>query len=140
MCAMDDAAAAALRDLYSDLEIDGRVLDLGGTTAERFEFPPDALVAYDGDRGALPFDDAEFDDVIVHGEVAHDAFPEVGRILKPGGHFVCTFIGGPDDAGRVKKMRGWFAAASEFGPAESDLRTSLSGAGDRLWAVWAPRV
>jgi hypothetical protein len=31
---MDEAAVAALRDLYSDLEIDGRVLDLGGAGIE----------------------------------------------------------------------------------------------------------
>jgi hypothetical protein len=34
-------------------------------------------------------------------------------------------------------VRNYFSLTSAFGPAESDLRTSLSGSGDRLWAVWA---
>ena len=140
MCGMDEAAVAALRDLYSDLQIDGRVLDLCGTTADRFEFPPDALVPFDGDRSLLPFDDEEFDDVICHGPLNQETFAQVARVLKPGGHFICTFIGGADDAGRVKTLRKWFAEQPLFGPAESDLRTPLTRAGDRLWAVWAPKI
>jgi SAM-dependent methyltransferase len=134
---MDEEAIAALRDLYSDLEIDGRVLDLDGEIADRFEFPPDALVRFGGDPTALPYGDAEFDDVIAHGRVKQATFPEVARVLKPGGHFVCTFTGGGDDAGYVKQLRKWFAATPTFGGAESDLRTSLTGPGARLWAVWA---
>ncbi len=45
-----------------------------------------------------------------------------------------------DDAGRVRLVRTYFARTPAFGPAESDLRTSLTGAGDRLWAVWATRL
>jgi SAM-dependent methyltransferase len=137
---MDEAAVAAVRDLYSDLEIDGRVLDLGGASRDHFEYPPDALVRFDGDPSTLPYADGEFDDVVLHGVVAAETFAEVARVLKPGGHFVFTFVGGADDAGRVKKLRNWFASEPAFGRAESDLRTSLTGAGDRLWAVWAPRV
>ena len=44
-----------------------------------------------------------------------------------------------DDAGRVRILRAYFSLAPAFGPAESDLRTSLSGTGDRLWAVWAAK-
>ena len=36
-------------------------------------------------------------------------------------------------------MREYFALAEGFGPAESDLRTSLTGKGDRLWSVWAAK-
>src|SRR4051812_44445278 len=136
---MDEAAVAALRDLYSDLEIDGRVLDRGGASRDHFEFPPDALVSFAGDAAALPYSDGEFDDVVLHGPVSQGAFAEVARVLKPGGHFVCTFAGGGDDASRVKVLRKWFAAEPGFGGAESDLRTSLTGAGDRLWVVWAPK-
>ncbi len=141
MCAMDEEAIAALRDLYSDLEIDGRVLSLGtGEIEHRFEVPPDALVRFDGDPAALPYADGEFDDVICHGEILPATFAEAARVLKPGGHLVCTFSGGHDDAGHVKLLRKRFAATPGFGGAESDLRTSLTGAGERLWAVWAPRV
>jgi len=136
---MDEEAIAALRDLYSDLEIDGRVLDLDGGIVDRFEFPPDALISFDGDPAELPYADAEFDDVIAHGGVEQAAFGEVARVLKPGGHFVCTFTGAGDDAGYVKQLRKWFAATPAFGGAESDLRTSLTGPGARLWAVWAQK-
>ena len=70
-------------------------------------------------------------------------------MLRPGGRFVCTFarrdarrgarMGGDDDAGRVRIVRAYFSLAPAFGPAESDLRTSLRGTGDRLWAVWAAK-
>ena len=68
-----------------------------------------------------------------------DSFAEVARVLRPGGCFVITFTGSSDDAGRVRIVRGYFAATDGFGPAESDLRASLTGTGDRLWAVWAKR-
>src|SRR3954447_5813896 len=62
---LDAAAIAALRDLYSDLQIDGRVLDLCGISDDHFEFPPDDLVAFDGDPAEpLPYSGAAFDDVI----------------------------------------------------------------------------
>jgi SAM-dependent methyltransferase len=136
---MDEEAIAALRDLYSDLEIDGRVLDLTGAGLQHFEVPPDSLVEFAGDPAALPYADAEFDAVVCHGDIAQAAFAEVARVLKPGALLVVTFAGGGDDAGHVKLLRKWFAAAPAFGGAESDLRTSLTGAGDRLWAVWAPK-
>jgi SAM-dependent methyltransferase len=138
---MDDGALAALRDLYSDLAIDGRVLDLGGDGLRCFEVPPDALIAFDGDdTAALPYADGDFDDVVcVLG--ARNPTPgtldEVARVLKPRGHFVCAFVGGADDTGRMRKLRQAFDGAAAFGGAESDLRTSLTGLGDRLWAVWA---
>ena len=61
-------------------------------------------------------------------------------MLKPGGHFVCSFVGGADDTGRMRKLRKLFDGAPGFGGAESDLRTSLTGSGDRLWAVWATKA
>ena len=142
---MDDAATAALRDLYSDLEIDGRVLDLGGDGYEHFEVPPDELVVFDGDdKAQLPYADAEFDDVVLllgaPRKQPQETLAEVARVLKPGGHFVCSFVGGADDTGRMRKLRKLFDGAPDFGGAESDLRTSLTGSGDRLWAVWAKRA
>ena len=155
---LDDAAVAAVRDLYSDLAIDARVLDLCGSSAGHFDVPPDELVAFDGDPdAALPFADAEFDDVLCSGGVSSmthplETFAEVARVLRPGGRFVCTFTSrihmpctirgwaSTDDAGRVRIVRNYFSLTPGFGPAESDLRTSLTGSGDRLWAVWAPRA
>src|SRR3954454_20828060 len=155
---LDEAAIAALRDLYSDLQIDGRVLDLCGASGEHFEFPPDELVGFDGDPDArLPYEDAVFDDVLCSGGVGGmthplETFAEVARVLKPGGRFVCTFAdhfyaramvagwAAADDAGRVRIARTYFDRTPAFGGAESDLRTSLTGTGDRLWAVWARKA
>jgi len=154
---LDDAAVAAIRDLYSDLGIDGRVLDLCGGGQEQFDVPPDELVGFGGDPDAqLPYGDDAFDDVLCTGGVGtftrpRDTFADVARVLRPGGRFVCTFTTqvftaaavrgwvSTDDAGRVRIVRAYFALAPAFGPAESDLRTSLTGTGDRLWAVWAAK-
>lgn len=140
---MDDGAIAALRDLYSDLEIDGRVLDLCGGGFEYFEVPPDHLVLFDGsDPAHLRYADGEFDDVVCllgARNSALKALDEVARVLKPGGHFVCSFAGGADDSGRMRKLRQTFEKAPAFGGAQSDLRSSLTGSGDRLWAVWAAK-
>ena len=153
--AFDDAAVAAVRDLYSDLGIDGRVLDLGGSPLEFFDVPPDDLVSFDRDPDAgLPYGDDAFDDVVCCNLVGgltrpEETFGDVARVLRPGGRFVCTFAGDPrvavrgwagkDDAGRVRIVRSYFSLAPAFGAAESDLRTSLTGTGDRLWAVWAAK-
>jgi SAM-dependent methyltransferase len=152
----DDAAVAAVRDLYSDLGLDGRVLDLGGSPGDLFDDPPDELVSFPGDPDdRLPYGDDAFDDVVCSNLVGGftrpaETFGEVARVLRPGGRFVCTFAGvarvsvrgwaGKDDAGRVRIVRSYFALTGTFGPAESDLRTSLTGTGDRLWAVWAAKV
>ena len=42
--------------------------------------------------------------------------------------------------GGCASCRKLFDGAPDFGGAESDLRTSLTGSGDRLWAVWAKRA
>jgi SAM-dependent methyltransferase len=151
---LDDAALAALRDLYDDLGIDGRVLGLCAGSAEHIAVPPDELVA--GRIGpALPFGDGSFDDALCFEGLAGlaeplAAFAEVARVLRPGGRLVCSFTSrrpaqairgwiATDDAGRVRIARRYFELTPGFGPAESDLRSSLTGAGDRLWAVWAAK-
>jgi SAM-dependent methyltransferase len=132
---IDDAARDAIRDLYDDLQIDGRVLDLGGAGMEHFNVPPDELTVAEAPDGT-------YDDVVFFG-APDDAelFGAVAQALKPGGRFVITFTNAlaPDTAAQVRRLRRRFEATPGFGPAESDLRTSLTGAGDQLWAVWATR-
>src|SRR4051794_13142481 len=116
---LDDAAVAAIRDLYSDLGIDGRVLDLCGAGLDQFDVPPDELVVFDGDPNQpLSYGDDAFDDILCTGGVGtftdpRDTFADVARVLRPGGRFVCTFTTqiftdaavrgwvSTDDAGRV---------------------------------------
>lgn len=136
---LDAAAIDAIRDLYDDLQIDGRVLDLGGAGQEHFTMPPDELTP--GTPGE--YDEASFDDVVAFGAPADaDLFEQVVRVLRPGGRFVITFTNrlAPDTAAQVRLLRRRFEATPGFGAAESDLRTSLTGAGDQLWAVWARRT
>jgi SAM-dependent methyltransferase len=137
---LDPDALAAVRDFYDDLQVDGRVLDLGGASAEHFNVPPDALIAHEVAE-TLPYEDGEFDDVVYFSanEEALPAFAEIARVLRPNGRFIYTFAGHGDDSKRVRLAREEFKRTRAFGPAESDLRSSLSGEGDRLWAVWAPR-
>jgi SAM-dependent methyltransferase len=155
---LDDAAVEALRDFYDDLGIDGRVLGLCAGSADHFHLPPDELVSHRLDSDdTLPYPDESFDDALCCQGIASltrplEGFAEVARVLRPGGRFVCTFSSRPyapatikgwlatDDAGRVRIARRYFELTPGFGPAESDLRTSLTGAGDRLWAVWARRA
>ena len=135
---MDETAVAALRDLYSDLSIDGEVLDLGGGGLEHFDVPPDDLVVLEAPPAKGAFDDVVC--LLDSKNPSAETLATVARVLKPGGHFVCSFVGGADDTGRMRKLRKLFDGAPDFGGAESDLRTSLTGSGDRLWAVWAKRA
>jgi SAM-dependent methyltransferase len=133
---IDDAARDAIRDLYDDLEIDGQVLDLGGAGMEHFNVPPDELTVADAPDGT-------YDDVVFFGAPADpELFAAVASALEPGGRFVITFTNtiAPDAAAQVRRLRKRFEATKGFGPAESDLRTSLTGAGDQLWAVWAVKA
>jgi SAM-dependent methyltransferase len=171
---MDAAAEQAVGDLYEDLEIDGRVLDLFSSWVSHFNVPPDELVGLGmnaeelganealsewlvqdlNQNPVLPFPDGRFDDVVCSSGVDYltrplEVFADVARVLAPGGRFVCTFTGrcfpakairgwlNTDDGGHVRIVRRYFELTPAFGAAESDLRTSLIGTGDSLWAVWA---
>jgi SAM-dependent methyltransferase len=138
---LDAAAIDAIRDLYDDLQIDGRVLDLGGAGHEHFAMPPDELIVLE--PGALAELDGSVDDVVCCGcPDTPELFAAVARVLRPGGRFVMSFTNqfSPDATGRVRTLRRRFEATPGFGPVESDLRTSLTGEGDQLWAVWAKRA
>jgi SAM-dependent methyltransferase len=171
---LDDAAEQAIRDLYDDLGIDGRVLDLFASWASHFNLEPDELVGLgmnaeelDANEALserliqdlnadaiLPFPDGRFDDVVCCAAVDYltrplEVFAEVARVLVPGGRFVCTFTNrcfpskaikgwlSTDQGGHVRIVRRYFDLTPAFAPAQSDLRTSLMGSGDALWAVWA---
>jgi SAM-dependent methyltransferase len=133
---LDDAAVAALRDLYSDLEIDGRVLDLCLASGEHFDLPPDELVSFDGDPDVeLPFADAAFDDALCSGGVGGmtrplETFAEVARVLKPGGRFVgSVFL--VDGSIRYRPMVVLGRVAGVMGPSGGirDLRRWFDDAG-----------
>ncbi len=110
MTRLDDAAIAAVRDLYSDLGIDGRVLDLCGSLGRPLRRPARRAVVFDGDPNAkLPYGDDAFDDVLCSGGVGsltrpRETFAEVARVLRPGGRFVCTFARGLYAPGRRPRL------------------------------------
>ena len=131
MAPLDDA----VRDLYSDLEIDGRVLDMGEPSTGHFDLPPDELVEGDPAR----FDDASFDAVLSRNRIDGETFAEAARVLRPGGCFVVRSRARATTPAACGSCAATSPPRRRFGPAESDLRTSLTGTGDRLWAVWAKR-
>ena len=81
-----------------------------------------------------------------------EVFREVGRVLVPGGRFVCTFsnrlfptkaIAGwrfSDDAGHVRIVSEYFRRSGMFGEPVAQQRTPVDHRGDPLYAVWASRA
>lgn len=130
---LDDAAIAAVGDLYADLGADeGHVLDLMSSWVSHVLVPPDRLTVLGlnaeelaanpaaTDRvvqdlnadPALPFPDAAFDHAVCCASVDYlvrpvEVFAEVARVVRPGGLFVCTFS---DRCFPTKAIRGWLAA------------------------------
>jgi SAM-dependent methyltransferase len=129
---LDDAAIAAVGDLYEELRLDGDVLDLCSSWVSHFRSRPARLVALgmnevelarNGQASewlvhdlnadpSLPFPDGSFDAasccVSVDYLVAPIAvFDEVARVLRPDGPFVCTFS---NRCFPSKAVRGWLAA------------------------------
>ncbi len=128
---IDAAAIAAVGDLYQELGIDGRVLDLMSSWISHFHEPPEELVglgmnelelernpALSGrvvqDLNAdprLPFPDASFDHAVCCVSVDYLVRPlevvaGIARILRPGGQFVVTFS---NRCFPSKAIRGWLA-------------------------------
>lgn len=172
---IDDAAIAAVGALYDELDVNGRVLDLMGSWISHFATPPaelvvlgmnwtelhsnpmaDSVLAHDLNvTPAIPFADNHFDDVVCAVSVDYltrplEVFPDVRRILKPGGRFICTFsnrcfptkaIRGwllADEAQRCEIVAQYFALAGGFSPATIENRTG-DAPGDPLYAVWATK-
>jgi SAM-dependent methyltransferase len=113
---IDDRATAAVGELYDELAISGRVLDLMSSWVSHFRQPPQHLtvlgmnehelasnsqandfVVHDlNAEPRLPFADDSFDDAVCCVSVDYltrpiDVFRDVARVLRPGGRFVCTF-------------------------------------------------
>ncbi len=135
---IDDVAIEAVGEIYRELGVDGRVLDLMGSWVSHFIDRPDELtvlgmnevelannpladnrVVHDLNRSpALPFPDRRFDHVVCCASVDYltrpiEVFDEIVRVLAPGGQFVCTF------SNRVfptKAIRGWLHAPEELRP------------------------
>lgn len=128
---IDDEAIAAVGELYADLGLRGRVLDLMSSWISHFaEAPADLVVLGMNAREltanqhaaavvvadlnvepVLPFADHRFDAVTCCVSVDYlirpiEVFREVRRVLVPGGIFVCTFS---NRCFPTKAIRGWLA-------------------------------
>jgi len=105
----------------------------------------------------LPFAASTFDAVVCCVSVDYlvrplEVFAEVGRVLRPGGPFVCTFSNrcfptkaihgwlAADDAGRCAIVAEYFRRTPAFGPAEAVRTTPERHRGDPLFAVVARRA
>lgn len=170
---IDDGAIAAVGALYEELGIDGEVLDLMSSWVSHFTKAPrsltvlgmnadelahnsmaEARVVHDlNAEPTLPFAAATFDSAVCCVSVDYlvrpvEVFREVGRVIRPGGAFVCTFsnrlfatkaIRGwllTDDGGHCKIVERYFERSGCFSPAVSH-RCTPPGPNDPLYAVWA---
>jgi len=173
---IDDDAIAAVGDLYAELGIGGDVLDLMSSWVSHFRNKPDRLrvlgmnaseldanpladerIVHDLNADPrLPLADESVDDVVCCVSVDYlprpvDVFAEVGRTLRPGGPFVCTFS---NRCFPTKAIRGWlastdeqhgeivaryFRAAGAFDEPVAERRTPSTHRGDPLFAVRARR-
>jgi len=169
---IDAGAIEAVGSLYDELGVRGEVLDLMSSWISHFHETPDSLTALgmNADELAankqarawvvhdlnadpvLPFDDDAFDHGVCCVSVDYlvrpvEVFRDVGRVVRPGGLFVCTFS---NRLFPTKAIRGWlyansathmrivaeyFARAGCYEPAIA--RDAAPAAGDPLYAVWA---
>jgi SAM-dependent methyltransferase len=131
---IDDGAIAAVGDLYDELRIDGRVLDLMSSWVSHFRTVPEALtvLGMNGEELAanpqaaswvvhdlnadpvLPFANDAFDHATCCVSVDYltrpiEVFREVARVVTAGGWFVCTFS---NRLFPTKAVRGWLYADS----------------------------
>jgi SAM-dependent methyltransferase len=176
---IDDGAIAAVGELYDELGLrgpsSGPVLDICSSWISHFRTKPERLVVTGMNEAelaandmaderlvkdlnadpTLPFADATFAAVTCCVSVDYltkplDVFAEVGRILRPGGVFVCTFsnrcfptkaIGGwlaTNDAGRCRIVETYFDMTVGFDEPATQLRNP-GAFGDPLYAVSASR-
>lgn len=128
---LDDHAIAAVGDLYAELGVSGRVLDLMSSWVSHLPARPehltvlgmnraeleanpmaDAVVVHDLNADpTLPFDDAAFDDALCCVSIDYltrplEVLAETARVLRPGGRVVITFS---NRCFPTKAIRGWLA-------------------------------
>jgi SAM-dependent methyltransferase len=173
---IDDDAIAAVGALYEELGIGGEVLDLMSSWVSHFAVPPRRLIVLGMNQDELvanvmaaerivhdlnadpriPLEDESVDDVVCCVSVDYliqpiDVFRDVGRVLRPGGRFVCTFS---NRVFATKAIRGWLTSTDEerckivaayfgrsgaFDTPTIARRTSVDHRGDPLFGVWATR-
>jgi SAM-dependent methyltransferase len=132
---IDDRAIAAVGALYTELGLDGDVLDVMSSWISHFVLPPRRLIGLGMNAAelaanpalaewvvhdlnadpVLPFPDASFDDATCCVSVDYlvdpvRVFAEVGRVLRPGGRFVVTFS---NRCFPTKAIRGWLGNDDE---------------------------
>ena len=130
-----------------------------GMNADELAANPAAAATVVHDLNAdpvLPFGDESFDAVVCCVSVDYlvqpvPVFREVGRVLRPGGAFVCTFSNRlfltkatrgwltTTDEGRMAIVARYFTESGGWAEAVRERRTSLTHRGDPLFAVWARR-
>ncbi len=173
---LDDAAIRAVGALYDELGLTGDVLDICSSWISHFRTRPRRL-SITGMNGAelaanemaddrtiadlnveptLPYADASFDAVTCCVSVDYlirplEVFADVGRVLRPGGVFVCTFSNrcfptkairgwlSTDDRGHCAIVATYFDLTADFHEPVVQLRNPAS-TGDHLYAVWALTV
>jgi SAM-dependent methyltransferase len=178
---IDEGAIAAVGALYDELGIGstgaGEVLDLMSSWVSHFAKPPRHLtvlgmnhdelaanpqasrrVVHDLNADpVLPFPADAFDAAVCCVSVDYlvrplEVFADVARVVRPGGHFVCTFS---NRCFPTKAIRGWlyssdaehgeivaeyFRLAGGFDAPVIERRTPAEHPGDPLWAVRATVV
>ena len=132
---IDERAIAAVGALYTELGVEGEVLDLMSSWVSHFEHPPRRLVGLGMNSAELlanramaghvvhdlnadpllPFPDASFDDAVCCASVDYltepvAVFADVARVLRPGGRFVVTFS---DRCFPTKAIRGWLTSTDQ---------------------------
>jgi len=174
---IDDAAIDAVGILYEELGVAGEVLDLMASWVSHFRQPPARLTVLGLNRAeleanpiahavvvhdlnadpSLPFPDRSFDAAVCCVSVDYlvqpvAVFRSVGRVLRPGGVFVCTFS---NRCFPTKAIRGWlratdaqrlaivgeyFRQSGGWRDITAQRRTPLGSGGDPLYGVWAHRT
>lgn len=177
MTHIDQRAVEAVGRLYAELDADtGDVLDLMSSWTSHLVRAPRGLCVLGMNREELqanetatarvvqdlnqdpllPFPDARFDSVLCCVSVDYltrplQVFNEVGRVLRPGGIFLCTFsnrmfptkairgwLYATDDE-RVRTVEEYFRLTGPWHRVQSRICIRPDREGDPLYAVWAER-